>query len=223
MLPGQVSTGGWLSITATVKEQALVLPLASVAVQVTVVTPLANVAPLLGTQLTEPPGQLSVNEAVKLTTREHTPAAVFVVIFPGQTATGGSASLTVTENVQALVLPLESVVVHVTVVTPLLNVLPLAGLQAPDPPEQLSMNVAVKFTTRVQAPEAVLVTIFAGHIVPGSWLSLTVTVNVQVFVLPLVSEAVQVTAVTPLAKVAPLVGTQLTVAPPQLSLAVGTL
>jgi hypothetical protein len=43
-----------------VKLQLLVLPLASVAVQVTVVTPRAKQLPLGGTQLTVTPGQLSV-------------------------------------------------------------------------------------------------------------------------------------------------------------------
>src|SRR2546421_575857 len=100
----------------------------------------------------------------------------------GQIVTGGSLSLTVTLNEQALVLPLLSVAVHVTVVTPLLNVLPLAGLQAPDPPEQLSENEGLKLTTRVQAPAEVFVTIFAGHDAAGSWLSVTLTVNVQAFV-----------------------------------------
>ena len=141
----------------------------------------------------------------------------------GQAAiVGGWMSLTMTLKVQALVLPLLSVAVHVTVVTPLLNVLPLAGLQAPDPPEQLSENEGLKLTTRVQVPAEVFVTILAGHAAAGSWLSVTLTVNVQALVLPLASVAVQVTVVTPLLNVAPLVGRQLTVAPGQLSLAAGT-
>ena len=47
-----------------------------------------------------------------------------------------------------------------------------------------------------------------------------VTVKVQALVLPLVSTAVQVTTVTPLGKVEPLVGTQTLVTPEQLSLEV---
>ena len=75
---------------------------------------------------------------------------------------------------------------------------------------------------REQLPEAVLVLILAGQVKFGSSVSLTVTVKKQLLVLPLASVAVQVTVVTPLAKVAPLVGRQLTVAPGQLSLADGT-
>jgi hypothetical protein len=56
----------------------------------------------------------------------------------------------------------------------------------------------------------------------GATLSVTVTVNVQFPVLLDVSEAEQVTVVTPLVKAVPLTGLQVTVrAPSQLSLAVG--
>ena len=52
-------------------------------------------------------------------------------------------------------------------------------------------------------------------------LAVTVTVNKQTLVLPDVSVAVQFTVVTPSGKLAPESGAQLTVTPPQLSLAVG--
>lgn len=45
--------------TATVNEQLAVLPLVSVAVQVTVVEPTGKVEPLPGVQLVVTPGQLS--------------------------------------------------------------------------------------------------------------------------------------------------------------------
>jgi hypothetical protein len=51
--------GFWLSLTVTVKLQDAVLFEASVAVQVTVVTPLGKLEPLLGEQVTVAPGQLS--------------------------------------------------------------------------------------------------------------------------------------------------------------------
>jgi hypothetical protein len=53
-------------------------------------------------------------------------------------------------------------------------------------------------------------------------LSLTVTVKVQLPVLPLPSVAVQVTVVVPLGKAVPVLGEQATVGPGQLSEAVGT-
>ncbi len=52
-------------------------------------------------------------------------------------------------------------------------------------------------------------------------MSLTVTVKLQVDVLPEASVAVQVTVVVPLGKVVPEGGLQVTVAPGQLSLTVG--
>jgi hypothetical protein len=45
MLVGQLMLGASVSVTVTVNVQALVLPLLSLAVQVTVVTPLLKVAP----------------------------------------------------------------------------------------------------------------------------------------------------------------------------------
>jgi len=75
--------------------------------------------------------------------RAHVPEAVLVLIFPGQIKVGSSVSLTVTVKVHLFVLPLASVAVQVTVVTPLLKLLPLAGRQATVDPGQLSLAVGV--------------------------------------------------------------------------------
>jgi hypothetical protein len=64
MLPGQVMSGGSVSLTVTVKLQLAVLSDASVAVQITGVVPLAKVEPLGGLQLVLTPGQLSLALAV---------------------------------------------------------------------------------------------------------------------------------------------------------------
>ena len=61
MLAGQAPiVGAWVSFTVTVNEHAAVLPDVSVAVHVTVVVPLTNVAPVAGLQVMLTPGQLSV-------------------------------------------------------------------------------------------------------------------------------------------------------------------
>ena len=65
------------------------------------------------------------------------------VIFAGQVTVGGVVSLTVMVNVQLPVLLEASVAVQVTVVTPLLKVLPEAGEQETEPPEQLSLIAGV--------------------------------------------------------------------------------
>src|SRR2546422_4363482 len=62
---GTVTTGPVVSFTVTVNDSALWLPCASVALQVTVVGPNANVAPLAGVQLVATlPSRRSVAEAV---------------------------------------------------------------------------------------------------------------------------------------------------------------
>jgi hypothetical protein len=61
---GTVMAGGVMSVTATVNEAEPRLPCVSAAVQVTVVTPIRNVEPLAGLQLTgRAPSTLSVADA----------------------------------------------------------------------------------------------------------------------------------------------------------------
>src|SRR6185503_13703554 len=60
MFAGQVSTGGSLSVTVTVKLQLPALSAASVAEQLTVVDPFGKAVPEAGLHVTAPrPGQLS--------------------------------------------------------------------------------------------------------------------------------------------------------------------
>ena len=141
MLAGQVIVGGWLSTTVTAKLQEAVLPEASVAVQVTVLVPLANVLPLVGLQLTVTPEQLSVAVGVKLTIWLHWPSAVLVTRLSGQARIGATLSLTATVKLQFAVLPEASVAVQVTLLVPLLKVEPLGGRQTLVTPEQLSLTV----------------------------------------------------------------------------------
>jgi hypothetical protein len=88
-LEGQVITGGSMSLTVTVKLQAVVLPFASVAVQVTGVTPLAKLDPLAGTQPNPTPGQLSLITGVKPTTCVQAPGAALVTMLAGHVLDGG--------------------------------------------------------------------------------------------------------------------------------------
>jgi hypothetical protein len=76
VLPTQAATfvglaviaGGCRMVTLTLNEQLLLLPDASVAVQVTLVEPAGKVEPLAGVQALVTPGQLSVAVAVNVTT-----------------------------------------------------------------------------------------------------------------------------------------------------------
>ena len=64
MSVGQTMVGGWVSLTVTVKLHGVVLPLVSLAVQLTVVVPVGKVAPEGGVQLMVAPGQLSEADAL---------------------------------------------------------------------------------------------------------------------------------------------------------------
>ena len=67
LLDGQEMAGGMVSRTVTVKEQVLVFPAASVAVQVTVLVPTAKLLPLIGEQTTTGVSQLSAAVAENVT------------------------------------------------------------------------------------------------------------------------------------------------------------
>src|SRR5258705_73297 len=153
----------------------------------------------------------------------HRPASVPWVMLAGQAVRAGAWwSLTVTVNVQVLVRALVSVAVQVTVVTPLIKSVPLAGLQTKVTPGQLSVAVGANVTWVVQAPRSVLTATLAGQVICGSSVSLTVTVKVQLAVLLAASVALQVTVVVPLSNAVPLAGAHVTVTgPSQTSLAVG--
>jgi hypothetical protein len=127
---GQVITGGWVSLTVTVKVQLAVLPEASLTVQVTVVTPFGKLEPDAGLHNGVPTfGQLSVAVALAyVTTAVQRFASVLAVLFAGQAITGACVSLTVMVNVQVSIRP-SSVAVQVTVVVPFGKNDPEAGEQ----------------------------------------------------------------------------------------------
>jgi hypothetical protein len=126
---GTVTTGPVVSATVTVKDAVPLLPLASVAVQLTVVAPSGNVDPLAGVHVTaRGPSTRSVAVAVKLNAA---PVALVAstVTFAGTVTTGPVVSVTVTVKEAAPLLAFVSVAVQVTVVAPSGKVDPLAGVQ----------------------------------------------------------------------------------------------
>jgi hypothetical protein len=206
---GALIVGGWGSSTVTVNVQMLVFPLASFATFVTVVTPTGNVLPLGGMLTWPATPTLSDALTVKVTLlRLLWPGSAANTWFDGQVITGGSASRTVTVKVEVLLLPLASVAVFVTVVTPTGNVLPLGGQLTRPAKVQLSVALTVKVTLlRLRCPESAIRTRLLGHIMVGALVSRTITRCTQLLVLPLVSVTVQVTKLVPKPKVA---GTALT-------------
>src|SRR5689334_1840778 len=114
-------------------------------------------------------------------------------MFAGQAVSvGGWLSLTVTVNVQVFVRALVSVAVQVTVVVPLTKSVPLPGLQTKVTPGQLSLATGAKVTLAVHLPASVLTATFAGQVICGSSVSLTVTVKLQLAELLAASVALQV-------------------------------
>ena len=216
----QVIVGNSVSLTVTVKLQLLVLPCASVAVLVTVVVPAGKLLPLAGTLTTLTPGQLSAAVTTKVTLLAHVPVAAFTTRLVEQVITGSSRSLTVTVNVHCAVFPPMSTAVLVTVVIPTGKADPLGGtLSTPGAP-QLSLAVTVNVTLLAQAPDGAVTVRFAGQVIVGGWVSMTVTVKRHWLTLPLLSRAVLITVVVPTGKEAPLGGVLEMLATPQLSVAV---
>ena len=133
-------------------------------------------------------------------------------------------SFTVTVNMQVAVFPDASVAVAATVVVPFGKNDPDAGLAITATPGQLSVAVTVKFTTAPHWFGAFAVMMFAGQLMIGGTLSLTVTVKLQLPVLgdAARSDAEQLTVVTPFGNAEPEAGLHVTDrAPSQLSVAVG--
>jgi hypothetical protein len=97
---GHAIISGWAVVTVTANEQFAEFDEASVAVQVTVVTPTGKVEPDAGEQFTTTvPLQLSeADGAGKVTTAELCPATAPMVTGAGHTMVGGVASPTVTLN-----------------------------------------------------------------------------------------------------------------------------
>jgi len=215
-----LKTGDWLSFTVTVNVHVLELPLASRAVLVTVVTPNEKAKPLAGLLETLVTTQLSLAVTLKVTLLVQRPGAAFTVTFGGQVITGGWVSFTLTVKLHVRELPLLSRAVLITVVTPTGKAKPLGGELARLVTAQLSLAVTLKVTLLKHPSGTALTVIFAGQVICGSWLSITVTVKVHVPLLPLLSRAVLVTIVVPTGKEKALAGTLVTLVIAQLSVAV---
>ena len=78
-----------------------------------------------------------------MTTAEHWPGSVDLVMFEGHATVGFSVSLTVTVKLHVAVFPDASVAVQLTVVVPIGKVEPDAGEQTTVTPGQLSVAVVV--------------------------------------------------------------------------------
>src|SRR5690606_28533399 len=190
---GQVITGGSWSDTVTSCVQVLVLPCASVAVQVTVVVPRGKMAGASCSKETR--SQLSSAAG----TPKSTPVAPHAALAAtsrggGQSSVGGDRSNTVICWVQVPVFPARSIAVHVTVVDPKGKDAVALWLTVAVP--QLSATMGLpRCTATVAQPEFVDTCWSEGQEMVGGVRSESVTSCVQVRTLPLASVAVHTTTV----------------------------
>ena len=118
---GQVSVGGVMSRTRTVKLHTVGLPDLSDTVQLTLVLPTLKVEPELGLHTcvgTSP--ELSVAARVKISNAVFLLASS-VMYWSGHCTTGSSRSATATAKKHCASLPEKSYAVHVTTVVPMKN------------------------------------------------------------------------------------------------------
>jgi hypothetical protein len=128
--------------TVTVKEQTLVLPEVSVAMQFTVVVPIGKMEPDGGETLVEATPQLSVTVGPeKFTTALVCACGTLVMMFAGQAMVGANVSRTVMVKLQFV--PFAEV--HVTVLVPFAKKEPEGGEQLIAP--QFPLVLGIKFTT----------------------------------------------------------------------------
>ena len=213
-----MAVGGVTSRTVTVAVQVAVLPLPSLAVNVTVFAPkfaqvkLVADRPKLGVpQLSVEP--LLICDAVILAL----PPLKFTVMF-WQLAVGGVTSRTVTVAVQVAVLPLPSLAVNVTVFAPKLAHVKLVVERPKLGVPQLSVEPLLVCDAVILALPPLKLTVMFWQSAVGGVTSRTVTVAVQVAVLPLPSFTVNVTVFAPRFEQVKLLGdTDCAVAVPQLS------
>ena len=156
---GQVSNGGVVSRTVTVNEQLLLLPAASLAVQLTVVTPGGKSEPLAGRHVTVGLGsQLSLATGANMT---RFPAMlVHSTVRFVQARVGAVWSVTVMVAVQVLLLPAASLAARVTTVAPSPITVPATGFWVTVTALQASLaaTCGTRFGSRaVQAAPAAMV------------------------------------------------------------------
>ena len=136
----------------------------------------------------------------------HCPTSLFTGISPGQLIVGFSLSVTITSNEHVAVLPDPSVTTNVFVVVPNGKAEPLGNpaVWAIVSPGQLSVDVTVYVTTASHCPTSLFTGISPGQLIVGFSLSVTITSNEHVAVLPDPSVTTNVFVVVPNGKAEPL-------------------
>jgi hypothetical protein len=217
IFPGTVTVGGCASLIVIRKLALPGFPAVSVAEQVTVVAPIGNVDPDDGAQVTGRDPSIASDADAENETAAPAGLVDGAVMSAGTVTVGPCVSATVTPKLAVPVFPAPSVAVQVTVVVPIGNIAPDAGLQfAVSEPETVSDAEAENVTTPPPTPAAGAV-MSPGTVTVGAWVSATTTWKSPVPVFPAVSVAEQETPVLPIPKVEPDGGAQVTATVPSTS------
>ena len=195
----KVTLGSGLgSTTVTMAAQATKLPLASVAERMTVLTPMSEQVKvsrfkerLSMPQLSVLP--LSIWDAVIVTL----PLTPNCTVMSWQRVMGPRLSSTVTVAVQELLLPEESATVKVTVLGPMSTQVKLVWLKVLVKAQLSALPLSTALAEVLPLPEASSCTVSGWQTALGAMVSRTVTVALQVLVLPEPSDTVRVTLFVP--------------------------
>lgn len=199
-------------VTVTLNEPLALLPFASATEHATTVVPTGNVAPEAGEQLgAREPLTVSVALAAYVTTAPDSVVA-WTETFAGSDKVGGVVSRTVTVKLAEPELPRLSLATQVTVIAPSGNVDPEIGVQLTGraPSTTSAAEGAGVYVSAAPSDVNASSVVLAGTLTTGPFVSLIVTSNDPVAILPAASVAVQETAVVPIGNVEPLAGAHAT-------------
>src|SRR5918993_5935581 len=203
-----------VSCTLTVNEPVASFPAASVAEQLTVVSPSGNVEPEAGSHVTSTsPSTASVAVAVYVISAPCGLVASAAGGADGSVNSGGMVSCTLTVNEPVASFPAASVAEQLTVVVPNANIEPQVRSHVTSTsPSTASVAVAVYVISAPLASVASWV-MSAGKFNSGGVVSggvVTVTLNEPVASFPAASVAEQLTVVVPNANIEPEAGSHVT-------------
>src|SRR6478736_9485849 len=163
----------------------LLFPWISVAVHVTIVSPVGNSLSVwsccrdCSPQLSDAPGRLSWTIAV------HKLGSVLTVISVAAVMEGASVSLTITFCSVVIVFPLASVIFHTIVVSPTSKILSGWSFVIVSADAQLSVAIGgINVTTALHRPGSLLTVISAGLVTVGASVSVTITFCCAVVMCP---------------------------------------
>ena len=198
-----MAVGRVTSCTVTVALPVAGMPLVSVTVRVTVLSPtLAQVKLLGSTDMVSMATSSKLPPSTSAAVMVALPAASSWTVWSLVTTVGGVGSKTVAVALQLLVLPLLSVTVRVTVLSPMSALVKLLGDALSEAmPEASLLPLSMSAPVSVALPAPSSGRLMSWQTAAGGMLSSMVTVETAVFTLPLLSVTVSVTLLAPISAI----------------------